>query len=72
MRTNLRLKNSIDSNGGDMKHRGKVRRAAMAASGLALATSLGLTGAGVASAASPASHHQGALDLDSRGKWWWV
>jgi hypothetical protein len=54
MRTNLRLKNSIDSNGGDMKQRGKVRRAAMVASGLALTASLGLTGAGVASAASPA------------------
>ena len=54
MRTNLRLKNSIDSNGGDMKQRGKVRRAAMVASGLALTASLGLTGAGMASAASPA------------------
>lgn len=54
MRTNLRLKNSIDSNGGDTKPRGKVRSTATAASGLALATILGLTGAGMASAAAPA------------------
>ena len=37
-----------------MKRRGMVRQSAMVASGLALATSLGLTGAGVASAAVPA------------------
>jgi hypothetical protein len=40
--------------GVDVKWRGMVRRAAMVASSLALATSFGLTGAGMASAAAPA------------------
>lgn len=37
-----------------MKRRGMVQRAAMVATGIAMATSFGLTGAGMASAAAPA------------------
>ena len=39
-----------------MKRRGMVQRVAMAAAGIAMATSLGVSGAGMASAAAPALH----------------
>ena len=56
MRTSLRLKMFIDSNGGDPKQRGVVRRAALVATGVAMAASLGLAGTGAASATAPALH----------------
>jgi hypothetical protein len=56
MRTGLRLKkNSTDSNGGDPKQRGVVRRAALVAAVVA-AASLGLAGTGAVSATAPALH----------------
>jgi hypothetical protein len=56
MRTNFQLNETSDaSNGANKKQRLlSVRRATLAGAGLALAASLGLTGASMASAAAPA------------------
>ena len=55
MRTNFQLsKNSSDSNGSDKKPGAKkARRATLIGAGLIMATSFGLTGADMASAATP-------------------